>query len=71
MNITGKTRDPDTKKYAEIPKLDDRVVRAIFQQAKYQFPEFKDSYTDTKCPTVQLLNDVCKHARYEYSVANN
>ncbi|XP_022104662.1 uncharacterized protein LOC110986780 [Acanthaster planci] len=68
-NVTGKSRDPKTKKCVPVPKLDSNILQAIFRQARLQFPDFHDTYTDTKCPTVQLLNDTCKHIRQKMLLA--
>ena len=50
-----------------IPKLNDRVLCAIFTQAKTQFPGFTDWYTQSKCDTVYQLNHICKLVRKELS----
>lgn len=63
-NVTGNSRD-ENKKKCKIPQIDRRLLHAIFQQTRQQFPEFKDWYTDTKCKTVEILNDGCKRARKE------
>ena len=62
-NVSGKTRDPVTKKLLTIPRLNPKILDAIFRQAKLQFPDFIDSANDTGCPTVRLVNDSCKHIR--------
>ena len=62
-NVTGKTRDSVTKKLIDIPKLDTKIMDAIFRQAKLQFSGFSDNVSDSGCQTVKLINDTCKHMR--------
>ena len=62
QNVTGSTRN-DSHKIVRIEKLDDRVMTAIFNQARYQFPDFKDSHNSKNCKTVKELNVICKRAR--------
>ncbi len=63
-NVTGTSRNDD-KKIVPIPKLDETKLRAIFGQAKCQFPGFRDWYTQARCITVDRLNNVCRKARRE------
>ena len=46
-----------------VPKLNEELLRAIFTQAKHQFPGFTDSLSDPNCKTVKALDDVCKTAQ--------
>ena len=46
-----------------VPKLNEELLRAIFMQAKHQFPGFTDSLSDLNCKTVKALNDVCRKAQ--------
>ncbi len=62
-NVTGKSRDPITKKRILLDAIDDRLLHAIFAQAKLQFAGFSDSYMDHKSATVQYLNENCKRVR--------
>ena len=48
---------------ALVPKLNEELLRAIFTQAKHQFPGFTDSLSDPNCKTVKALDDVCKTAQ--------
>ena len=61
-NVTGFTRD-NNHKIVIIPTLEQRVLFAIFNQAKTQFPLFSDWYTMRSSATVKDLNDICKKAR--------
>ena len=58
-------RNDKNNKKCQIPQINREVIHAIFQQAKLQFPEFTDWYTDHKCKTVEVRNDGCKLARQE------
>ncbi len=66
-NVTGKTRDPVTKKTVDVAKLDTHIMNAIFRQAKLQFPSFCDNFTESGCLTVRLINDTCKHIHHKLS----
>ena len=71
-NMTGRSRS-ELNKFIEIPRLNERVLNAIFTQARYQFPGFVDCYTDLQCPTVKALNRICKVTRFNHQngVARN
>ena len=66
-NVTGFTR-ADNHKIIEMPMLDQGVLFAIFNQAKYQWPQFTDWYNMRSCATVKDLNDICKKVRKEHIV---
>ena len=68
-NVSGFSRNGDNKKI-RMEKLDQRVLTAIFNQAKYQFPNFEQWYTDTKCTTVKELNNICQKARKDLEKQN-
>ena len=46
-----------------MPKLNKELLRAIFAQAKHQFPGFTDLLADPNCKTVKALDDVCRTAQ--------
>ena len=69
-NVTGFSRSGDNKK-VRMEKLDQRVLTAIFNQAKYQFPDFDQWYTDTKWSTVKELNNICQKARKDLEKQND
>ena len=69
-NVSGFSRDANQKIVA-IPKLDQRILMAIFNQAKHQFPGFNEWYTDRKCQTVKNLNIICKTVRNEVISGDN
>ncbi|XP_022111594.1 uncharacterized protein LOC110990801 [Acanthaster planci] len=64
QNVTGNSRDENNKR-CKIPQINRSIVHSIFSQAKMQFPGFTDWYTDSRCKTVEALNECCKRARYE------
>ena len=64
-NVTGNSRDKNNKKY-KIGTLDREIVHSISQQAKMQFPDFHDWYTDHKCKTVEAINERCKPIPQEF-----
>ncbi len=69
--VTGKSRDAVTHRWIRVPKIDEALLLPIFNQARFQFPEFTDWYTDEKSRTVQYLNNVCKTVRHSSSSRNS
>lgn len=63
-NVTGKSRDAVTHRWIRVPKIDEALLLPIFNQTRFQFPEFTDWYTDERSRTVQYLNNVCKTVRH-------
>ena len=57
---TDHTKDENRKL---VPKLNEELLRAIFMQAKHQFPGFTDSLSDPNCKTVKALDNVCRKAQ--------
>ena len=64
QNVTGSARN-DSRKIMRIEKLDDRVMTAIFNQARYQFPGFTDSHNSKNCKTVRELNVICNRVKIQ------
>ena len=62
-NVTGVSRLANGSK-TSVPKLNEEFLRAIFTQAKHQFPGFTDWLTDPKCRTVYAINSMCRQARH-------
>ena len=63
-NVSGVSRD-ENQKVVQIEKLDPRVLNAIFNQARYQFPQYDHCYTNIGCSTVKDLNNICQKIRKE------
>ena len=63
-NVTGMSRDEHHKR-CTIPQLNQSLIHCIFQQAKMQYPDFIDWYTDSECRTIKALNKCSKWANHE------
>ena len=59
-NATGKTTGK-----APYPRLDPSALKALFAQARVQFPAFNDNCEDAMCATIQAVNNICKKCRQQ------
>ena len=69
-NVTGVSKSADRKTKHELEKLDAKKLKAIFNQARIQFPGFNDNVSDTKSKTVIAIQDMCKRARMKARLTN-
>ena len=67
-NVTGFSRSIDgdgITRRIDVPVIDEHILHLMFTQARQQFPDFSDWYTNKNCKTMKSLNDICKKARLE------
>lgn len=64
-NLTGRSRNMETRKSIAYPKLNEHVLKTIFKQVKMQFPGFNDNYQDHRSSTGQAIQSACKKARQQ------
>ena len=69
-NVTGVSKSADRKTKHVLEKLDEKKLKAIFNQAMIQFPGFNDDMSDTKSKTVIAIQDICKRARMKARLTN-